>query len=458
MPEPGSTVRALQEQAVANADLFLTSSYGALRLAKSEFVAEAKCFRAGWSLLIQPSTRERELHLYLDSSFPFSRPAFFLRDRPEFLTWPHIENSGKLCLLDDIKITHPEHVEEILCSEITDAFRLVDESESETNQPDFQLEFHSYWNRQASLSKRRVYSLLEPHGPSRPVRFWHGKRCCVAGETEEQISKWLRHRHGKKSEYEDTDAACLLWLVAPLLPRDYPRTAADLYRIAESADRGAHLLRSLAIEDRPPFPILLGAESRNGACLAAVLSYRPNRLDPRGARSPVTRPGFRPGKVPPNLQAQHVFSAAGRVEPIEVERVDGAWVHGRDNDPRQRILAQKRVILAGCGSVGAPIAQQLAMAGVGRLTLVDPERLTWANIGRHPLGSKFIDQHKAIALSECLQENLPHLEIDGFVGTFAEYSASRSLSDVDLIICATADWNSERLLNLDHVDRQISCR
>jgi len=97
------------------------------------------------------------------------------------------------------------------------------------------------------------------------------------------------------------------------------------------------------------------------------------------------------------------------------------------------------------------------MAGVGRLTLVDPERLTWANIGRHPLGSKFIDQHKAIALSECLQENLPHLEIDGFVGTFAEYSASRSLSDVDLIICATADWNSERLLNLDHVDRQISC-
>src|SRR6185503_20930602 len=109
MPEPGSTVRALQEQAVANADLFLTSSYGALRLAKSEFVAEAKCFRAGWSLLIQPSSRERELHLYLDSSFPFSRPAFFLRDRPEFLTWPHIENSGKLCLLDDIKITHPEH-------------------------------------------------------------------------------------------------------------------------------------------------------------------------------------------------------------------------------------------------------------------------------------------------------------------------------------------------------------
>jgi len=159
MPEPGSTVRALQEQAVANADLFLTSSYGALRLAKSEFVAEAKCFRAGWSLLIQPSTRERELHLYLDSSFPFSRPAFFLRDRPEFLTWPHIENSGKLCLLDDIKITHPEHVEEILCSEITDAFRLVDESESETNQPDFQLEFHSYWNRQASLSKRRSSSI-----------------------------------------------------------------------------------------------------------------------------------------------------------------------------------------------------------------------------------------------------------------------------------------------------------
>ena len=61
------------------------------------------------------------------------------------------------------------------------------------------------------------------------------------------------------------------------------------------------------------------------------------------------------------------------------------WVHGRGHDARQKVLAEKYVVIAGCGSVGGPVAQQLAMAGVGQSTLVDPETLTWSNIGRHPL-------------------------------------------------------------------------
>jgi len=31
------------------------------------------------------------------------------------------------------------------------------------------------------------------------------------------------------------------------------------------------------------------------------------------------------------------------------------------------------------------VALQLAAAGVGRLLLIDPDRLKWANVGRHPL-------------------------------------------------------------------------
>jgi len=143
---------------------------------------------------------------------------------------------------------------------------------------------------------------------------------------------------------------------------------------------------------------------------------------------------------------------------MKVNRVDAAWVHGRGHDPRQKDLADKHVVLAGCGSVGAPLAQQLAMAGVGRLTLVDPEALDWPNIERHPLGAKFVGQPKAKAMAEFLQENLPHLEIKGFVGTLAEFLESDAgSSPAQLIISATADWTSERVLNLDHVDGQITC-
>ena len=124
----------------------------------------------------------------------------------------------------------------------------------------------------------------------------------------------------------------------------------------------------------------------------------------------LTRPGFRPGKVPSNLQTQYLFSAMRCAEPTIVDRVDAMWVHGRGHDARQKILAEKHVVIAGCGSVGGPIAQQLAMAGVGRLTLVDPELLSWSNIGRHPLGSKFVGLPKSTALSGCYRKICRTLE------------------------------------------------
>ena len=457
-PKSRPSCAALREQALLDADLFLVNSYGAIRLPEAAFAAGAKGrVSAGWSMLIQPSNRPRSLDLYVDSLFPFSRPSFFLRDGPEFLTWPHVEESGKLCLLDDVKIRRPELVADFLASEMADAFRLVQESESGTNQADFQAEFHSYWNRQPKLSDQPVYSLLEGRGPSRLVSLWRGQHWCVAGETEDEIARWLKHRHGDKSEYERSDVACLLWLPAPLLPAEYPRSGAALYGLARRTPEGLQVLRALAREDKAPFPVLLVADTDNGPCFAAVDSFHPKRIGLRGTSTPKTPPGFRPGKAPLDLQTQYIFSGYARVEPRQVDRVDAAWIHGRGHDPRQRDLAGKHVIVAGCGSVGAPLAQQLAMAGVGRLTLVDPQNLVWANIGRYPVGSKFVGRAKTKALAEFLQENLPHLRIDGFVGTIAGYLGSGVDHAADLIVSATADWSAERVLNLDHIDGLITC-
>lgn len=68
-----------------------------------------------------------------------------------------------------------------------------------------------------------------------------------------------------------------------------------------------------------------------------------------------------------------------------VDRADHAWIHGRDVDAGPLSLADKRVVILGCGSIGSPVAKLLATAGVGKLTFVDPEFLTWSNVGRHYL-------------------------------------------------------------------------
>lgn len=46
------------------------------------------------------------------------------------------------------------------------------------------------------------------------------------------------------------------------------------------------------------------------------------------------------------------------------------------------LLKDKRVLLLGCGSMGGDIAMHLAMAGVGGLVLVDPDRVEASNLSR----------------------------------------------------------------------------
>src|SRR5206468_2144554 len=123
-------------------------------------------------------------------------------------------------------------------------------------------------------------------------------------------------------------------------------------------------------------------------------------------RDHMTR-GFRPGKVPHKLVIRRRFGGTALVK-SSVERADAAWIHGRDQDARLPRLRDATVAILGCGSVGAPVALQLASAGVGRLLLVDPDRLRWANVGRHPLGASDIDKHKSSALAERILSSYPH--------------------------------------------------
>lgn len=459
MPEVPGTVAALRAHALREADLYLTGQCGALRLAQPAFARNLPgSLVAGWALRIQPTTRERELHVYLDARFPFSLPKFVLVDRPPFLEWPHIEENGVLCLLDDVRIAKPEMVAGVIGTLLADAVRLIRECESGSNRSDFQTEFHSYWDRQPALSTEKMLGLVEPRGPSRFLRVWAGTHFSVVGESEDQVLDWLRRRHGRKDDFRTTKRALLLWLDAPLLPAEYPRSAADLYRIAGQIPEGADRLVQLATEDQPPSHFLLGAPSENGPCFAAVRARRPLHIDIRGKRSYRPVPGFRPGKAPIQLQARHMFSASASVEPMEVDRIDAAWIHGRGHDPRQQVLSTKHIVIAGCGSVGAPLAQQLAMGGVGRLTLIDDDVLTWPNVGRHPLGATAIGRKKSLALAAALQENYPHLTVEGFDGRLDTYLQEHSSETrpADLIVSATADWPSERSLNLQHVNGEIS--
>lgn len=445
------------EEAIRGADRFLQKECGACRLPDSEVQAVPKrSFVAGWQVILETASRRR-VNIYADRQFPLSLPYFLLVDRPPFPSWPHVEPDGVLCL-DNRAVPKFRQPADVIAVLLPDARHLIQECESGGNENDFRTEFYSYWNRQLSTEDVRIRSLLDARGPSRMVQVWRGETRPVVGESQAQVLGWLRNLNGNKPQFDSTEDACLLWIGQPLLPREYPRTGADLYRLASSVSNGRELLRRFAETGTSLYYFVIGAESENGACLAAVRTAKPVSTDVRGKKQDRTQWGFRPGKVPSSLQAQRLFSADAAGSRLRVERVDPAWIHGRGHDPRQKELSSKNVIVFGCGSVGAPIAIQLAMAGAGHIVLVDPGLLDWANIGRHPLGAEHVDELKAIALAETLRKAYPHARFEGFDASSQQFVQQHGdiFASADIIICAIADWKGELELNLRQAAGEIA--
>jgi molybdopterin/thiamine biosynthesis adenylyltransferase len=449
-----SVLAERRENAIAELDRFLQNECGAIRL--SDAVAKEVPLRGyivGWELALQCSEQVRRLHIYIDSTFPFSVPHFLLMDRPPFLTWPHIESDGVLCLASEsvaIDPTEPSEVARRLFVE--SAFPLIRGCEAGRNREDLRSEFHSYWNYELE-GALPTWSLLEPHGPSRQVRIWRGPGISVVGETEDGILSWLRNLYGNKKIVESTQKSCVLWLDQPLLPSEYPKRGADVWQLASTLRGGQELLRAMVDTESNSFRLVLGARSDNGPCFGSLGLSAPivSKVCGQGRRDPIND-GFRVGYLSPSLLAQRIFNTSQHVSRGRVERADRSWIHGRDQDGRQNALRTSRIAIIGCGSIGGAVAKQLAMVGVGDILLIDPELLSWSNVGRHILGANHVSTFKATSLQEELQKGFPHSKFSARTDRLEQLLevSPELFRDRNLILCATGNWSVEGLLNTWH--------
>ena len=84
-----------------------------------------------------------------------------------------------------------------------------------------------------------------------------------------------------------------------------------------------------------------------------------------------------------------------------------------------RRMADKRVVILGCGSVGSLVAIELAKAGVGSFLLCDADILEYHNLCRHQCGIEDVGDLKVNALVnvekfEGIIQNIPKTQLDSF--------------------------------------------
>jgi tRNA A37 threonylcarbamoyladenosine dehydratase len=101
--------------------------------------------------------------------------------------------------------------------------------------------------------------------------------------------------------------------------------------------------------------------------------------------------------------------------------------------PALERLARAHVAVLGLGGVGSYAAEALARAGVGRLTLVDGERIDETNVNRqlHALDGE-VGRFKAEALAERLRRISPAAAVEPVCARYDEETAPRLVPEAGL--------------------------
>lgn len=424
---------------------WLAANTGARPLTEDELQRyKAKGARCGWRLDVAIHDRPTALDLVIDARFPRSWPRIALAEPPAFPSYPHVEEDGRLCIVEDSdELDHSQPIA-ILKAVLGGAAEILEQGMAGTNHAEFQSEFLSYWNPTAKGDV--IHSLVDPCGDTRRVKLWRSKAGYFVAEDRAALNAWLTNRAGSGLPRDaECSSAFLLWFDQPLLPSEYPNTPDDLRALtARLGETVAAQLDSFLGHEQQNWIILLGAQAENGPCLAAV-TIRPRKG--HGRIGPKRTKGFRKGKAPPAIvleQARH-----GVLMRHRVERADPWWIHGRDGNGDLTTLLTLRVVIIGCGSLGSPIARLLAQAGVGEISLVDPDLMKLENTSRHMLGADTCRQNKAAALAQRLQRDFPHLRATGHPSGWQKLAADRPeiFAQADLVVSTIGSWSHEAELN-----------
>ncbi len=104
----------------------------------------------------------------------------------------------------------------------------------------------------------------------------------------------------------------------------------------------------------------------------------------------------------------------------------------------QEKFSKATIAICGLGGLGSNIAIALARAGIGRLILIDFDKVDITNLHRQQYKPNQIGQYKTNALANNLAEIAPYIEIEAVTDILTEGNAEELLSSAD-IICEAFD-------------------
>jgi len=332
----------------------------------------------------------------------------------------HVSHGGTVCVNDGQGLSlDPDRREDIVAYTVLAGYDLLEKSAEDavTCMTEFFNELEGYWL--GLPGSRRSRAALEIDGNSRLVSSYANMRLSPP--------KWyFTERHAvPPREFRVENAATHRALYLHL--DDFPMPPAHPDKLGTSFIEGVHARLS------PPqlklWSELLSA-SRKGEKRLALLTSFPRSAGGLSLVGVVF--GASRGVIAPDVE----------VVPLTVRRHTPIYMRERGGASLE--LMNKHVAVLGCGAVGSVVADTLAAAGVGKLTLVDYDEYSEDNVFRHILEPMYIDFPKVLALQFELERKYPGLQVTPVHAAAQTWLKGVDVAKLDGIVLAFGAPSIER--------------
>jgi adenylyltransferase/sulfurtransferase len=144
------------------------------------------------------------------------------------------------------------------------------------------------------------------------------------------------------------------------------------------------------------------------------------------------------------------------LSPEEKQRYDRQIMIPGIGETGQEKIKKARIVIAGAGGLGSPIALYLTAAGVGTLRIIDNDKVELSNLNRQILhGDKDIGKSKTASAYDKLTKLNKNINIETVHITIDENNAAQLTEGFDVIVDAMDNLSTRFLLNKAAVKHKV---
>ncbi len=338
---------------------------------------------------------------------------------------PHVSYGGGVCVSDNLGISlDPSRRADIIAYTLVKAFDLLEKWDADITAgvSEFYNELEGYWYTLPSST--HTSGAIETDGQNRMITSYV--------KVKNNKNKWFFTERDKAPPRSfdvnglTSQHALYLHLEEPVVPPIYP------------ANLDAHFVAAIRQ--------LLSAEQL--VLWTKLLRPSSNKNHPRRVIVLISTPRAAGGVSLIGIEfgtRRGDVDLAGTVVPLTVRRHTASYM--RERGGASSVLFRKHIAIVGCGAIGSVVADNLAAAGVGRLTLVDHDDFSEDNVFRHILDPLWVDFPKVAGLKYDLETHYPGIKVTPRPIVAQDWYQDEDFEHIDAVVFALGMPTLERSFN-----------